>query len=363
MVEFGLVAFVAALAVSAALTPLARRVALAADLVAAVRPDRLHREARPYGGGLAIADTLLLVVGGAWLLASWMPADRLPGWLPGGAHEALVARGPLLVRLGVGALVFFIIGLVDDRYRLAAAAKLMLQLAAAALVVVGLGIRATVWLTVPGAAEAASLLWIVAVVNAYNMLDHADGLAAAVALVALVALAAGQMLVGQWFVPGLALAAAGAMGGFLVHNFPPAKLFMGDAGSHLVGYLLAVLTMAAQYYFPEGGTSPLVVFVPLAILAVPLFDMVCVVVSRVAQGACPVTGDATSHLGHRMLARGAGPRAVVEFAAGLAAVTGGASVLMYRLTGVPLAGAWGLVGAALLTHLLARRRPRAEETP
>ena len=362
MIEFALVALVPALAVSAILTAIARRVARAAGLVAAVRPDRLHTQPRPYGGGLAIADTLILIVGGAWVLGLYASADWLHGWLPPGVRDHLEARTATLARLAVGALVFFIIGLLDDRYGLSAWPKLLLQVFAAALAVLGLGIKATVWLEAPWAAEVVSILWIVAVVNAYNMLDHADGLAAAVGAVALVALAAGQMMMGEWFVPGVALVTAGALLGFLIHNFPPAKLFMGDAGSHLVGYILAALTISARYYFPSRGTHPCVVLVPLVVLAVPLFDAVCVVVGRIARRRNPMVGDATTHFGHRMLARGAGPRTVVLAAAGLAALAGGASLLMYFpacLLGVGSACAM----LVLVAMLWARRAPERGETP
>jgi len=362
MIEFALAALVAAVVVSAILTPLARRVALAAGLVATVRPDRLHTEPRPYGGGLAIADTLILVVGGAWLVGLYAPADWLPGWLPAHVQERLDARTPALARLAVGALVFFIIGLLDDRYSLSAWRKLFLQVLAAALAVVGLGIKATVWIEVPWAAEVVSILWIVAVVNAYNMLDHADGLAAAVGAVALMALAAGQMMMGEWFVPGAALATAGALLGFLVYNFPPARLFMGNAGSHLVGYLVASLTIIARYYFPGAGTTRWVVLVPPAVLAVPLFDAACVVVGRLARGKNPMVGDATSHLGHRMLARGASPRTVFWAAEGLAILAGAASVMMYL--SLPLfALGWVLVAMVLAAMVWERRGPKREATP
>lgn len=363
MIEFGLVAFAAALGLSAALVPIARRVALAANLVAAVRPDRLHREVRPYGGGLAIADTLILVVGGAWLLAGWMGAESVPGWLPPRVQEHLDARTPMLLRLAVGAIVFLVIGLIDDRYSLPSALKLLLQFFAAALVVLGLGITATVWLGAAWMGEAVSILWIVAVVNAYNMLDHADGLAAAVGIVALVALALGQMMMAEWFVPGVALVTAGALAGFLIYNFPPARLFMGDAGSYLVGYLLAVLTIVARYYFPTRGTSAYVVVVPVAVLAVPLLDAACVVVGRVACGKNPMVGDATSHLGHRMLARGAGPRTVVLVAAGLTAATGVASLMLYAADRRLLVVACCLTASTLATVLLARWRAGARTAP
>ena len=362
MIEFALTAAAAAAVVSLVLVPIARRVALAAGLVVAVRPDRLHTEPRPYGGGLAIADTLILVVGGAWLLGLYAPADWLPGWLPPRLEEHLEARTPTLVRLAIGALVFFVIGLLDDRYGLPPWPKLLLQVFAAALAVLGLGIRATVWMDVPYAAEAVSLLWIVAVVNAYNMFDHADGLAASVGAVALAALAVGQMRMGEWFVPGVALATAGALLGFLIHNFPPARLFMGDAGSHLVGYILASLTIVARYYFPETGTTHGVVLVPLAVLAVPLFDAACVVVGRLARGRNPMVGDATSHLGHRMLARGASPRAVVWAAQGLTIFAGAASVLMYLSLALFGLG-WVLVAVVLATMVWERQAPRREAAP
>jgi UDP-GlcNAc:undecaprenyl-phosphate GlcNAc-1-phosphate transferase len=267
--------------------------------------------------------------------------------------------------LSLAAVLFFIIGLLDDRYAFRAAPKLGLQFLAAAIAVVGYGIKATVWLDVPFAGEVVSILWVVSVVNAYNMLDHADGLAAAVGIVALTSLGLGQI---AWFmvdglaVPWPAFIVAGALAGFLVHNFPPAKLFMGDAGTMLVGFLLAALTIQGRYYHDGQTPSRLVVLVPLAILAVPLFDMVCVTLSRIRRGESPFRGDATSHLAHRMLARGWSPRGIVAFAAGASAVTGGASVAMYFLSGPALMLPWLAVAAALAAMLAVRRPPRAQVT-
>jgi len=359
VVEFALVAFGAAAVVSALLTPIARRVASMADLVAEVRPDRAHVEPRPYGGGIAIADTLTLVIGGAWLLGLYAPAGWLPGWLPPEVRSHLQARTPVLLRLAFGALVFFIIGLLDDRYGLGALPKFLLQTFAAALVVVGFGIGASAWIEPVWLAQAASIVWLLAVVNAVNLFDHADGMAGAVGVVAFGALAAGQMMVGAWFVPGFALASAGALVGFLIYNFPPAKLFMGDAGSHLVGYLYGALAMAAQYYFPARGTTRWVVLVPVLVLAAPLLDMLLVFVDRLVQRRSPLIGDATSHLAHRMLARGAHPRAPVLAAAVLSVFAGvGANALYFLPEGAGWPVLWlGLPAVALLLCWL-RRRPR-----
>jgi UDP-GlcNAc:undecaprenyl-phosphate GlcNAc-1-phosphate transferase len=345
---FFLGAFLPSFLAALILTPIARRIALAVNLTAPVRPDRLHREVRPYGGGLAIAATLVVFV----VLSLLTDLNR-------GEAPPLPAMLFLLA-----AVLFFIIGLLDDRYAFRAAPKLGLQFLAAAIAVIGCGIKATVWLDAPWAGEGVSILWIVAVVNAYNMLDHADGLAAAVGIVAMTALGLGQspyfMVVG--YVPWFASLTAGALAGFLVYNFPPAKLFMGDAGTMLVGFLLAALTIQAQYYHEGYTPSRLVVLIPLAILAVPLFDMVCVTLSRIRRRQSPFRGDATSHLAHRMLARGWSPRGIVVFAAGASAVTGGASVAMYFLSGPVLLAPWLAVAAVLGAMLLVRRPVRLEAT-
>ncbi len=353
---FILAMFLPAFVLAVIFTPVARRVALAMNLVAPVRPDRLHREARPYGGGIAIFIVAGVVIAAEWIL------------LPEIEDESVGFHAPWLGRLALGAVLFFALGLLDDRFAFGGWLKLGLQTLIAAVVVVGLGQKATVWLTTPGLPEVVSILWILAVVNAYNMFDHADGLAAAAGAVALAALAAGQADVFSGsghttYVPAPALAVAGALAGFLRHNLPPAKLFMGDAGSMLVGYLLAGLTIEGRYFISGYVETRYVVLVPLAVLAVPLFDMVCVILGRLWRRENPMKGDATSHLGHRCLARGVSPRMVVAFAAGATALTGAASMAMYYLAGPMLIGAWIVVAGALAAVFIARRpAPREAAT-
>jgi len=362
-VVFAVACAAPAAVLSALLAPLARRAALVRDFVAPARPDRLHREAVPYGGGVAILASVAAVTAAGWLLLAALPPDRAPcSWVPWEIADNLAPHVQVLKRLAVGTGLFFLLGLIDDRYPIPASRKLAFQTVIAVLVVSGFGITATAWIGVPHVAEVLSILWIVAVVNAYNMFDHADGLAAGAGVAALAALALGQMAVGEWFVPALALVTAGALAGFLVHNLPPARLFLGDAGSMPVGFVLASLAIAARYYFPEQGTSRYVVLVPLAVLAVPLFDAACVTIGRIARGRSPLVGDATSHLGHRLLARGWSPRAAAALATGAAAATGAASILLYRLSGWALLVPAGVVTAVLAILLYVRRAP-AEVRP
>jgi len=378
MLEFAAGAFVPAFLLAALLTPLARRIALRAGLVAPVRPDRLHREVRPYGGGLALM-AVLVVFGVAALLAH--PLGFYPGWprsplllplrwvaVPIGAY-ALESAYWHLAPLAVGAVLFFIVGLLDDRYAFSAGPKLALQVAAAAIVVFGFGLRAPVAADTAWVSQAVAVLWIVAVVNAYNLLDHADGLAAAVGVVAFVFIAMAGFVLDQrvfltdrWLAPGVALPAAGALAGFLIYNRPPARLFMGDAGSAVVGFLLAAVPLA-EVYTRRYEMSRYAVFAPLAVLAVPLFDMLCVIVSRMRRGESPFRGDATSHLAHRMLARRWSPRGIILVAAGATAATGAASLTMFFCETREIVGAWLIVSGPLLLLLYLRRPVKRRGVP
>ena len=357
------VTFVPAMLLSRLLMPLAARLAGATGMVAPVRADRLHREPRPYGGGIAMGATVACLGLLAFLLLPRFIEDDVYTDFWGSALMQIACDAPAMPAIGAGAFLFLLLGLVDDRHALAPCAKLAVQMLAACLVVLGLGLKATVWLEIRGLPEAISVLWIVAVVNAYNMLDHADGVAGAVGVASLAALALGQFVVDEYLVAGTALVAAGALAGFLAYNAPPAQLFMGNAGTMLVGYFLAALTIQAQYYHEGQTPSRLVVLIPLAILAVPLFDMVCVVAARLRRRQNPFRGDATSHLAHRMLARGWSPRGIVAFAAGATAVTGAASVSMYFLAGAALVVPWLVVAAVLAAMLLVRRPARRSVQP
>ncbi len=211
-------------------------------------PNRLvptHRKSIPYLGGLAVATGVVVALGAV---------DEL---------------SQLDTAVAAGAIAFLGIGLLDDLLTLGPGTKLVLQAAgAAAPILVGLRLP----LTGIGAVDAvAGLLWILVVVNAVNVTDVCDGLVAGLAAIALVAFA-----VSAPESRAFALAAAGACIGFLLFNAPPASIFLGDAGSHFLGYCLAVPAIAA------GGSSLARddVIASAVVLAVPLFELVFVVTVR-----------------------------------------------------------------------------------
>ena len=248
--------FAAALVLALVLVPLARRLFLRLDFVDRPGERKIHAAAIPYGGGAALFATLLIVLGGG--LAAVFFGDRLlPAWLAAKAVLAENSSGirdktPALALVFLAAGVLFVMGLVDDRRRLPAWPKLLAQLAAAAIVVWGAGFYATFYVPCGWLDRLASVLWIVVVTNAFNFLDNMDGLSAGVAAIVLAVLVAVTAAAGQIFVPVLAAVLLGAVLGFLAYNFPPASVFLGDAGSQVVGFLIAVLAIMANYY-PGAG--------------------------------------------------------------------------------------------------------------
>jgi len=230
--------------------------------------------------------------------------------LPGLLHQS----GRLWTLLA-GGTVLMLLGLADDRRGLDWRLRLTVQtLVAAALVC--LGWRVSLFLEdLPWLTGALSVLWIVGLVNSFNMLDNMDGLSAGVAAIAATMLAAVMLTTPrpdnnqpQLFVAGLLLVILGSLLGFLWHNRPPARLFMGDAGSYLVGYLLATVTLTGTF---AGGDAPKhAILAPLCVLAVPLYDTASVVLIRLRSGRSPVVGD-KSHFSHRLVQLGMTPTQAV----------------------------------------------------
>jgi UDP-GlcNAc:undecaprenyl-phosphate GlcNAc-1-phosphate transferase len=169
-----------------------------------------------------------------------------------------------------------------------------------------------------------TVLWILTVVSAVNIMDNMNGLCAGLGAIGAAAFGATAAMHGQYLVASLALLAVGALAGFLPFNYPKASAFLGDSGSHLTGFLLAVLAILPHFYTAQNP-RPLAVLAPLLVLAVPLGDLVCVMWIRWRAGKPVWVGD-TNHLSHRLVRAGLGkPQAVaviwlLHAAAGAAAV-------------------------------------------
>ena len=299
-----LLAFGLSLLLALLLTPVARVLGRAVGWVSRPRPDRWNLQ--PVGKSL--------LGGAAMLTAFWVSllvtAHSLPGW----GWKILFAGGA----------AFAIIGFIDDRLEFRPSTKVFYQVLAA-LVPVMLGLRIAG--LSPVLTQVLAILWIVCVVNAVNLLDNMDGLAAGVTGIAAVFLAYHGYLNGQ--LPTLLAGAclAGACFGFLRYNFPPSTVYMGDAGSHFLGYTLAVLCLLSVNM--TGRTVTATLLVPVLVLLVPIFDTALVAVTRFASGRS-VTAGATDHSSHRLISLGLSERhtAIVTYA--LALVGGGLSIMAPR---------------------------------
>lgn len=317
---------------SLALTWLVRRWARRAGYVDRPGGHKQHAQPVALGGGISItiAACLPLLVG--VVAAAVLRDGEPPSWLPGAVapHLAGIAS-KLWTVLGIvgGAVFLHVVGLIDDRRPLGPRVKLLAQLAAALLVAWPLGVRAVEALPAP-ASIALTVFWIVLVTNAFNFLDNMDGLSAGVAAVAGTIFAVASLQAGQVFVPVMALVLVGAVLGYLVFNFPPASIFMGDAGSLVIGYLLSVLTVLTTYYDKQQGLTALGMFVPLLVLAVPLYDVASVVTLRLRLGQSPFRGD-RRHFSHRLQRRGMSTRKAVLTIYLATAATGLSAIVLPRV--------------------------------
>ncbi|MFQ5589598.1 MAG: glycosyltransferase family 4 protein [Phycisphaerae bacterium] len=271
-----------------------------------------HGSPIALGGGiallLAIAGPILCATAGAWMLNDGSPRQWLP--LLVRTHlEGIAAKFPSVLAIIAGAVVLHLVGLADDRRALGPWVKLAVQIAVAAFIAGPMGIRAVEALPTP-LSVAVTVAWIVLITNAFNLLDNTDGLSAGVAAIVAAIFAIAAMSAGQIFVPVMACVMVGALLGFLVYNFAPASIFMGDAGSLVIGYLLAVLTVLTTFYDPRRHLTPFGVLVPIVVLAVPLYDVISVVVHRIRAGANPFVGD-MRHFSHRLINRGMTARGAV----------------------------------------------------
>ncbi len=213
---------------------------------------------------------------------------------------------PQLVSILVGASLVSFLGLWDDRVGLSPWAKLIGQAAAAGILIFS-GV-AVGFLRNPILNLGASVLWIVGITNAMNLLDNMDGLSGGVAMICSAFLWLLASLSGQYLVASMAAALVGACVGFLYYNLNPASIFMGDTGSLFIGFTLAALGIKLR--FPDN-VDFVTWMIPLVVLGLPIFDTTLVFLSRLRRGLNPLTTPGKDHVSHRLVRMGATPKEAV----------------------------------------------------
>jgi len=335
-------AFFAAFAVSYPLGFLVRRFAPRFGLVDKPGHRKIHDTPIATGGGLAIWCGIILPFATAQVCLFGVVAFQDHNWLQRLLPDfVLLYLGGLLqqslklwILLGLGTILVML-GTLDDRYNLSWKLRIFVQI----LVAIGAvfaGFRASLFLDFPLLTGVLSVIWIVMLINSFNLLDNMNGLSAGVALICAAFLAAVMFLAPdpttnqpQLFLGGFLLVLIGAILGFLLHNNPfHAKMFMGDGGAYFIGFLLACTTLGATYSGYE--TSRTTLFVPVLILAVPIYDTVSVVLIRLREGRSPFEGD-KRHFSHRLVARGLTKTQAVFTIYLTTAVCATGSLLLYQV--------------------------------
>ncbi len=296
--NFFLAAFLGAFATSLFALPLWHKWCLRTNLVDAPGHRKIHNSPVPLAGGFAVLTGILLpLAAGAILLKLGIFQFSAAGLIVHGIDRHAIE----LAVLALGAVAITLLGWLDDQHELKALPKFVGQILIA-LAVAAACKRITLFVHSDLFSYAVTMLWILTVINAFNFMDNMNGLCAGLGALgafffALIAASKGQYLVA---VTGFLM--CGALAGFLPWNFPNARAFLGDAGSHLVGYLLAVMAILPHFYTKQEP-RPFAVLAPVLVLAVPLLDLAQVSLFRTLNRKSFWIGD-TNHLSHRLTRAG-----------------------------------------------------------
>ena len=297
------------------------------------RPDRWHTSPTPAFGGIGIFAGFALAV----LLATGIGPVGIPGEM---------------LTVVAGGTIVFVFGLLDDVVHLHPAAKLGAQLVAAYVV-----LQSSISVEFVSSSTlgwALGMLWLVGLTNAFNLLDNMDGLAGSLGVVAASCFALSAAFVSpnrDIFIIAAALALA--LLGFIPYNLRlsgPARVFMGDSGSQLIGFVLAALGLMASY--KEAGTTIATVALPVLILAVPILDTTLVTTLRLRSGRS-VTQGGRDHTSHRLVYRGLSERRAVLFLVAVSAALGATSLAYAVLDSGRITTIGVLVTFALLLQFAA----------
>ncbi len=322
-----ILAFVGALLIAFAATPVARRIAPHLGVMDQPNPRKIHAEPMPLLGGAAIVIASLLTL---LLLRNRFEIQQLGSILLGAALMALM-------------------GFYDDRWGLRPILKLTGQIVGAMILIVS-GVRVTAlpqeWMNL-----LVTLVWVVGLTNSLNLLDNMDGLSSGVAAVCASFFVVMAATSGQIYVGALAAALLGSTLGFLVYNFNPASIFMGDTGSLFLGFMLAAIGIKLRF---PSNVAFVTWMVPIIVMGMPIFDTTLVFISRLRRGKNPLTTPGKDHVSHRLVARGFTTREAVMTHYLASGAYGIVAILVTEATvleGYVLGGAAALVSLYVLWRL------------
>jgi UDP-GlcNAc:undecaprenyl-phosphate/decaprenyl-phosphate GlcNAc-1-phosphate transferase len=299
------------------MVPVWRRVCHRVGLVDDPGQRKIHAEAMPLAGGLAVVTGIIVGLIVALLTIRFFE--------PTAIGQSAQLGGKQLAVLIAGTLGMLIIGVIDDRCELRPASKFCGQFVIALAVALS-GTRITHFVPSLFFSYVVTVLWILTAVNAFNFIDNMNGLCSGLTVIAAFLFGVSASLRDEFLVAALAFLCCGAFCGFLPYNFPRATAFLGDSGSHAAGFFIAVLAILPDYYSRQYPHT-LSVLTPVLILAVPLVDLVTVVLIRWRSGKPFYIGD-NNHLSHQLVRRGISPVSAVVYLWAAAFAFGALSLLL-----------------------------------
>lgn len=308
---------------------------------------KVHANVTPVSGGIAIFFAVLVTT----LLGYYLVSD---------VRQAFVDNQMELVSLACGCFLIVVIGVIDDRYQISGKLKLLAQITAALIVVYGgagfsgisvFGFTLPLgWIAVPLA-----LFWLVGCINAINLLDGLDGMASTVGIILLLTIGAQALFMDCGEVAVVSFVFAGALSGFLAFNLPPAKIFLGDSGSMLIGLVAGTLSVLGS----SKSSSTMVIIVPVAIMTIPILDSTAALLRRKLTGRSMYDTD-RNHLHHRLMLKVGCNWRVLFFVAAMSLVISGCvltSIWMGR-DFIALLGMFAVVIALIATDTFGRNELR-----
>ena len=297
------VIFVSGLAASLILTPVFRKLAAKTGFMdVPANNHKGHKKSTPLLGGLAMFFSWLLCIAGGIIVLqcnilpafSDIAAEHLPGIQKICGNLCFIAGGAFLA-------VF--LGLIDDKFPMSASVKFAGQFIVALLAVFGGQVRLSIFPGMPGLEIAVTLFWFMLLMNSINFFDNMDGLAVGTIAIAMAFFSVIAALNAQYFMASFAILTCAVCCGFWFYNTTPASIFMGDSGSHFLGYLAAVVSAMTTFFDKSFSLSRFPVLIPLFILALPLFDTAMVVIIRTLNKKPFWIGD-HNHISHRFVRMG-----------------------------------------------------------
>ncbi|MFQ6618362.1 MAG: MraY family glycosyltransferase [Fidelibacterota bacterium] len=319
--------------ISYLLVPVSKKVAQKFNLYDFPGERKIHLTSKPLTGGVAILFSFLLVVlgniGALFIFRDFQFITSnfpfLPAQIP---HLKLVL--PKLSAILISGILIAAVGLLDDLKgpKFSAAKKLAVQFIVALFLVL-MGVKTSYF---PGAwlNGIITVIWIVGIINAFNLLDNMDGLSAGVAIISAAIFFVTTATQGQFFSAMILITLVGSLLGFLRYNFHPSSIFMGDSGSLFIGLMLGSLTVTSSYV-TEESPSLLPVIMPVIILSIPIFDTISVIFIRIKERRPIYVGD-KRHFSHRLVNLGMGEREAVLFIYLVTLVIGLSALLLPKLS-------------------------------